>query len=81
MQLTPLSMKLALSGFLFEDGYASQSIGFDQFCVLARSAGYDGVELRDTQIKPDSTAPEKREVMRLIRREGLTVTCLTARKE
>ena len=73
-------MKLTLSGFLFEDGYATQSLGFDRFCALARSAGYAGVELRDTQIKPDSTASQKREIIRLTRREGLAVTCLTARK-
>lgn len=72
-------MKLALSGFLFEDNYVSQSLDLEAFLALARSTGYEGVELRDTQVKPDSPVSRKREILRLIRAEGLVITCLTAR--
>jgi sugar phosphate isomerase/epimerase len=72
-------MKLALSGFLFEDNYASQSLDLRSFFSLARAIGYEGVELRDTQIRPDSPPSLKEEVQRLVHAEGLPVTCLTAR--
>lgn len=72
-------MKLSLSGFLFEDGYASQSVAFDRFCALARSAGYEGIELRHSQVKPDSPSALKSDILRRAQAEGLTITCLTAR--
>ena len=72
-------MQLSLSGFLFEDGYASQSISLAEFCEVARSAGYAGVELRWTQVRPDMLPRERAAVLRAVRGEGLSVTCLTAR--
>lgn len=72
-------MKLSLSGFLFEDGYSSQSLDLTAFCGLAREAGYQGVELRDTQINFNAGIAERRAALSLIRDEGLSVTCLTAR--
>ena len=72
-------MLLALSGFLFEDRYRAQSVSFARFCRIARSAGYGGVELRRTQIAPDAPAARRRELLDIVRGEGLTVTCLTAR--
>jgi sugar phosphate isomerase/epimerase len=70
---------LSLSGFLFEDRYTSQSVTFPAFCEIARSAGYDGAELRGTQIDPKSSASERRAVLRIAQDHGLPVTCLTAR--
>jgi sugar phosphate isomerase/epimerase len=72
-------MKLSLSGFLFEDGYASQSVTFGRFCELAKSAGYDGVELRDTQVNPDTPAAQREAIRRELSANNLEVTCLTAR--
>ncbi|MDE0217787.1 MAG: TIM barrel protein [Spirochaetaceae bacterium] len=72
-------MLLALSGFLFEDRYRTQSVSFARFCRIARSAGYGGVELRRTQIAPDAPPDRRRELADIVRGEGLTVTCLTAR--
>lgn len=72
-------MLLALSGFLFEDRYRAQSVSLTRFCRIARSAGYRGVELRRTQIAPDALPSRRRELLNIVRGEGLTVTCLTAR--
>lgn len=72
-------MRLSLSGFLFEDSYTSQSVTFPEFCEIARSAGYDGVELRGTQVHPESPVHERRAVLRIAQDHGLPVTCLTAR--
>ena len=70
---------LALSGFLFEERYRAQSVSLARFCRIARSAGYGGVELRRTQIAPDASPARRRELLDIVRGEGLTVTCLTAR--
>ena len=72
-------MHLSLSGFLFEDDYCSQSVALAEFCRIAASAGYEGVELRRTQIDPDGPARRRAETLRIVRDAGLTVTCLTAR--
>lgn len=72
-------MFLSLSGFLFEDNYRSQSISFEQFCTLAKSAGYGAVELRRTQVNPDTPANHRKELLSIVRNSGLVVTCLTAR--
>jgi len=72
-------MELSLSGFLFEDGYSSQSLDLPAFCALARSAGYDGVELRRTQVSPDTPTGGRRLILSAARDQGLRITCLTAR--
>lgn len=72
-------MLLSISGFLFEDDYQSQSLSFDQFCRIARSAGYGGIELRRTQVNPDTPKGRRKELLDVAVSEGLTVTCLTAR--
>jgi len=70
---------LSLSGFLFEDGRRSQSVTFDEFCAIAERAGYDGVELRRTQVNVDTPKANRKELMTIVRDAGLTVTCLTAK--
>ena len=72
-------MRLSLSGFLFEDDYSTQSVGFAEFCEIARCAGYEGVELRRTQIQPDTPKAACKELLAIVRDAGLGVTCLTAR--
>jgi sugar phosphate isomerase/epimerase len=72
-------MQLALSGFLFEDDYSSQSLSFVDFCALAKSAGYQGVELRDTQVSLKTPKVERAALLAQVRDNGLFVSCLTAR--
>lgn len=72
-------MRLSLSGFLFEDNYNSQSFTSSKFCALAKSAGYEGVELRHTQVSLDTPKRKRRELLKTVQDAGLVVTCLTAR--
>jgi len=72
-------MQLSLSGFLFEEKYQLQSLDFPSFCTLARSAGYDGVELRRTQVNLQTSANQRRQIQLQVKDQGLQVTCLTAR--
>ncbi len=73
-------MKLSLSGFLFEDHYTSQSVDFATFCSIAQSYGYRGVELRRTQVNPDTPVCERKQLLQIAEDHGLEVTCLTARR-
>lgn len=73
-------MRLSLSGFLFEDNYAGQSVPFDRFCAIAREAGCDAVELRRTQVNLDTPADERLALRRTVEDAGLYVSCLTARR-
>lgn len=72
-------MKVSLSGFLFEDDYTKQSLPFDQFCQVAKVAGYDGIELRDTQVNPRSSYAERCAVSDIVADTGLFISCLTCR--
>jgi sugar phosphate isomerase/epimerase len=72
-------MKFSLSGFLFEDDYDTLSLPFSDFCELARSAGYDMVDLRATQISPATPSNARREMRRVLDGLGLEVSQLTAR--
>lgn len=72
-------MELSLSGFLFEDDYQSQSIGFPEFCALARGLGYHGIELRRTQVSLQTPSDRRREMLATARDCGLRITCLTTR--
>ena len=72
-------MILSLSGFLFEDDYKSQSVSFAGFCRIARESGYDGVELRRTQVDPDTPGETIIDLKRILDDYGLTVTGLIAR--
>lgn len=72
-------MQLSLSGFLFEDNYTDQSVSFEEFCRIASSAGYQGVELRRSQITPDTPQAQRRQMLAIVKEHGLSVTCLTAR--
>lgn len=73
------TIRLSLSGFLFEDDYATQSLSPEAFCSLARVCGYAGVELRQTQISPDHSPAERREIAHLLDTHSLCLTGLTAR--
>lgn len=71
--------RLSLSGFLFEQEYAWQTLSFERFCDLANRAGYSGIELRNTQINLETSGHQQRVMRSMVRDKGLCVTCLTAR--
>lgn len=71
-------MKLSLSGFLFEEKYQGQ-LPFADFAALARTAGYQGVELRRTQVTPETPAAVLCDYATILRDCELRVTCLTVR--
>lgn len=68
-----------MSGFLFEDNYATQSLSLEDFCHLARQCGYAGVELRQTQIGLSTSSSERENVQQLLKSCDLHLTCLTMR--
>lgn len=72
-------MQFALSGFLFEEDYKRQAVSFAVFCRIAAQAGYEAVELRRTQVNPDTPAGERAEIRRIAEDHCLTVSGLTAR--
>lgn len=73
-------MLLSLSGFLFQSQNPSEQPSFPDFCAKASSFGYRGVELRQGyQINQKSPLSERREKLRIVKDNGLKVTCLTAR--
>ena len=72
-------MLLSLSGYHFEDNYSSQSVSFPEFCSIAKSAGYQGVELRRTQVNLETPVRERRDLLKIVQDTDLDVTCLTAR--
>jgi sugar phosphate isomerase/epimerase len=71
-------VRLSLSGFLFED-HTTQSLSVREFCALAQDAGYDGVELRRTQVSIETPQDARKDVLALVKDSGLHVTCLTTR--
>ncbi|MFH1614834.1 MAG: sugar phosphate isomerase/epimerase [Planctomycetota bacterium] len=73
-------MQLSLSGFLFEEDYKRQSLSFEDFAVLARQAGYTGVELRDTQINLNTSGNAVSQYRSVLDDNGLCVTCMIPRK-
>lgn len=72
-------MRFSLSGFLFEERYTTQSLRLEEFCSVAAGLGYDGVELRKTQVSPEATRDQRARVRSVVAASGLAVTCLTAR--
>ncbi len=76
---TPRTLRLSLSGFLFEDHYATQSLSLEDFCHVAKTCGYAGVELRRTQVDPNLSATQRQTVKQLLEAYDLELTCLTLR--
>ena len=73
-------MLLSLSGFLFQSQEQSELPSFPDFCSMASEFGYQGVELRQGyQINEKSPISERKEKLRIVKDNGLIVTCLTAR--
>jgi len=75
-------MDISLSGFLFQDykgNHTFNAVSFSKFCDIAQKAGYDGVELRRTQVNTNSEKQERKEKLAIVKNHGLYVTCLTVR--
>lgn len=72
-------MKLSLSGFLFEDDYKTQSLSFEDFVNFARKTGYEGVEIRNTQINLHTSKDAILKYKSILNDNGLCVTCMTPR--
>ncbi len=72
-------MKLSLSGRMFEVDYQYCELSMADFAATARDIGYQGVELRKTQVSLDTPAQEVTQIARIIEKAGLEVTCVTTR--
>jgi sugar phosphate isomerase/epimerase len=72
-------MKLSLSGRMFEVDYQYCELSMEGFATTARDIGYQGVELRKTQVSLDTPAQEVARIARIIKKAGLEVTCVTTR--
>lgn len=70
--------KLALSGRLFERDYRD-NIPFKEFCEIASKIGYQGVELRKTQVSLETPDKKVKEYVKIIKDFGLEVVCMTPR--
>ena len=73
-----MQIKLALSGRLFEREY-KESIPMKDFVQIAAKIGYQGVELRKTQVSLDTPDKKVKEYAKIIRDYGLEVICMTPR--
>lgn len=72
-------MKLSLSGRLFEVDYTYCELPMEDFVALAKDIGYEGVELRKTQVSLDTPPHEVAKVRTTVEGAGLEVTCITMR--
>ncbi len=72
-------MKLSLSGRMFEVDYRACELSMADFVATAKDIGYQGVELRKTQVSLDTPAQEVTRIARIIEKAGLEVTCVTTR--
>ena len=72
-------MKLSLSGRMFEVDYQYCELSMADFVASARDIGYQGVELRKTQVSLDTPAQDVTRIARIIEKAGLEVTCVTTR--
>ena len=72
-------MKLSISGRLFEVDYTYCELPIEEFVDLAKEIGYQGVELRKTQVSLETPAQEVAKIRQIVERAGLEVTCITTR--
>ena len=72
-------MKLSLSGRMFEVDYQYCELSMEDFATTAKDIGYQGVELRKTQVSLDTPFKDVIRIARIIEKAGLEVTCVTTR--
>ena len=73
-----MNAKLALSGRLFERDYR-ENVPLREFAKIASDIGYEGVELRKTQVYLETPPSEVKEYARILKDHGLEVVCMTPR--
>jgi sugar phosphate isomerase/epimerase len=73
-----MNAKLALSGRLFERDYRD-NVPLQVFAKIASDIGYQGVELRKTQVNLETPTAEVKECARILGDHGLEVVCMTPR--
>jgi len=73
-------MDLSLSGRLVEIGYRDVAVPTLDFIAMARQAGYDGVELRTTQVPADADAPEASSIREALSAQDMRLTRLLTLK-
>ncbi|HID12181.1 MAG TPA: hypothetical protein EYP17_12945 [Candidatus Latescibacteria bacterium] len=59
---------------------STRELPLKEFVALAKDIGYRGVELRRTQVSPDTPLEEVEKIRRTVERARLEVTCITARE-
>lgn len=67
-------MRLSISGRVVEIAYRDVALPTGDFIRLARKIGYDGVELRITQLKPDMPESEIDDISAILQKTGATFT-------
>lgn len=73
-------MDLSLSGRLIEVLYRDTAMPTTEFIALAKEAGYQGVELRTTQVPPDAESREVAAVGQALKAHGMRLTRLLGPK-
>ena len=73
-----MNLKLALSGRLFEREY-TDNIPMREFAEIASGTGYQGVELRRTQVSLETPGAQVKESAGILKDHGLEVVCMTPR--
>lgn len=71
--------KIILSGRLFEKNY-NENIPFARFVKIVSQTGYDGVELRTSQVSIDTPKRKVAEYSKILADKGLIVGCMEARR-
>lgn len=72
-------MRKVLSGYMFEKDYREQTIPIEDFFQLAHDKGFDGVDLRKTQLSLDSPPLIREKIKQLSRQTGLGIGMMTLR--
>ena len=72
-------MKLSISGRLFEIDYQYCELSIEEFVTVTKDIGYQGVELRKTQVSLDTLSQEVARIRQAVEKAGLEVTCITTR--
>ncbi|MFH0796439.1 MAG: sugar phosphate isomerase/epimerase family protein [Candidatus Omnitrophota bacterium] len=73
-----MKIKLALSGRIFEQDY-KENIPLEEFVEIASEIGYQGIELRRTQVSLETPSWKVEEYVEMIRDSGLEVVCMETR--
>lgn len=73
-----MEYKLALSGRIFEEDY-KKNIPLEKFVKIASDIGYQGIELRSTQVSLETPYKDVKKYAGIIKDYGLEVVCMEVR--